>query len=92
MKLLRTEQETTISFSSADTMATVYTASKTVMRKLDKLVEQYPQYYRLTEQTEVSKTYSMPKSYVSYRKPRALSKEQREQKRVLMEKINKHDN
>ena len=33
--------------------------------------------YKLTEQDEVSKTYSFQKSCISYRKPRAVSTEQR---------------
>ena len=36
------------------------------------------------EQNEVSKTYSFPKSYVSYRKPRTVSTEQREWERQMM--------
>ncbi len=44
----------------------------------------FPDTYRLTGQDEVSKTYSFPKSYVSYRKPRAVSTEQRERARQMM--------
>ena len=40
--------------------------------------------YSLMRQDEVSKTYSFPKSYVSYRKPRAVSIEQRERARQMM--------
>ena len=39
-------------------------------------------------QTDIDKTYSMPKSYVTYRKPRAVSNEQREQARQRMAKLN----
>ncbi len=35
------------------------------------------------------KTYSFPKSYISYRKPRAVSTEQREQARQMMIAKNK---
>jgi len=55
-----------------------------MMRKLDTLVSGFPDTYKLAGQDEVSKTYSFPKSYVSYRKPRAVSKEQREQARQMM--------
>lgn len=41
-----------------------------VMRKLDTLVADFPDTYKLIEQNEVSKTYSFLKSYVSYHKPR----------------------
>jgi len=36
------------------------------------------------EQDEVSKTYSFPKSYVSYHKPRVISDVQRERARQMM--------
>ena len=45
------------------------------MRKLDTLVADFPDTYSLTRQDEVSKTYSFPKSYVSYHKPRIVSKD-----------------
>jgi len=69
--------------------ATVYTRDKAVMRKLDTLVADFPDTYSLTGQDEVSKTYSFPKSYISYRKPRAVSTEQRERARQMMIKRNK---
>ena len=43
-----------------------------------------PDTYKLIEQNEVSKTYSFPKSYVSYRKPRTVSTEQREWARQMI--------
>ena len=45
--------------------------------------------YKLTGQDEVSKTYFFPKSYISYRKPRAVSTEQRERARQMMIEGNK---
>lgn len=54
------------------------------MRKLGTLVADFPTTYKLTGQDEISKTYSFPKSYVSYRKPRAVSTEQRERVRQMM--------
>ncbi len=59
------------------------------MRKLDTLAADFPDTYSLMEQDEVSKTYSFPKSYVSYRKPRAVSTEQRERARQMMIDRNK---
>ncbi len=67
----------------------LYTRDKAVMRKLDTLVADYSDTYKLTGQDEVSKTYSFPKSHVSYRKPRAVSTEQRERARQLMIEKNK---
>jgi len=57
--------------------ATLYTRDKAVMRKLDALVSEFPEVYHLMGETGMDKTYSFPKSYVSYRKPRKLSTEQR---------------
>lgn len=59
------------------------------MRKLDTLVADFPATYKLSEQVGVSKTYFFPKSYISYRKPRAVSTEQRERARQMMIEGNK---
>lgn len=59
------------------------------MRKLDTLVTNFPNTYKLMKQDEVSKTYSFPESYVSYRKPRAVSAEQRERARQMIIEKNK---
>ena len=58
------------------------------MLKLDRLVADYPEVYRQIERGEVSKTYSCPKNYVTYRKPRKLNQKQREQAREQMKRIN----
>ena len=70
----------------------VYTRDKSVMRRLDRLVADYPESYKILSQTEIDKTYSMPKSYITYRKPRTVSDEQRELARQRMAKINSNDN
>lgn len=92
MKLSRYEQETVINYNAGEQTATVYTRDKAVMRKLDKLVADFPDIYKLIDQTDIDKTYSMPKSYVSYRKPKKLSEGQREQARLRMAKINSNNN
>lgn len=43
-----------------------------------------PDIYELIGQDKVSKTYSLPKYYISYRKPRAISVEQRKRARQMM--------
>lgn len=78
MNICRYEQETIINFNAAEQTATVYTRDKTVMRRLDALVIEHPEQYRLISETDIDKTYEMPKSFISYRKPRRLSDEQRE--------------
>ena len=89
MKLSRYERESILNYNAGEQTATLYTRDKAVMRKLDTLVADFPDTYMLTEQDEVSKTYSFPKSYVSYRKPRAVSTEQRERARQMMIERNK---
>lgn len=89
MKLSRYEQETVVNYNAGEQTATLYTRDKAVMRKLDALVAGFPDIYKLAGQDEVSKAYSFPKSYVSYRKPRAVSTEQRERARRMMIANNK---
>ena len=89
MKLSRYELETIVNYNAGEQTATLYTRDKAVIRKLDMLVADYPDTYKLIGQDEVSKTYSFPKSYVSYRKPRAVSTEQRERARQMMIAKNK---
>ena len=86
--LTKYEMETVVNYNAGEQTATVYTRDKSVMRRLDRLVEDYPDSYRLLRQTDIDKTYSMPKSFVTYRKPRAVSNEQREQARQRMTKLN----
>ena len=89
MYLSRLEQETIVNYNAGEQTATVYTRDKTVMRRLDALVIEYPEHYRLIDGTDIDKTYEMPKSFVSYRKPRRLSEEQREAARDRIKKVNK---
>ena len=86
--LSKNEQETIINFNAGEQSATVYTRDKAVMRKRDALVIEFPEVYKLVEETDIDKTYSMPKSCVNYRKPRKLDDKYRELKRVQMMKYN----
>ena len=86
--LSKNEQETIINFNAGEQSATVYTRDKAVMRKLDALLIEFPEVYKLVEETDIDKTYSMPKSCVNYRKPRKLDDKYRELKRVQMVKYN----
>ena len=90
MNLTKYEQETIINYNAGEQMATVYTADKAVMRKIDALVTEYPDIYRVVNETDVGKEYSMSKSYISYRKPRRISEAKREQARKAMQAINSH--
>jgi hypothetical protein len=88
MKLSRYEQETVINFNADEQTATLYTRDSAIIRRIDALVSEFPEVYRCIKATEYDKTYEMPKSYISYRKPRKLTEEQREQARRRMETLN----
>ena len=88
MQFSRLEQETIINFNAGEETATLYTRDKAIMRKIDALVIEFPEVYRCIKATEYDKTYEMPKSFVSYRKPRKLTDEQREQAKARMNKLN----
>ena len=89
MKLSRYEREMIVNYNAGEQTATLYTRDKAVMRKLDTLVADFPDTYKLIGQDEVSKTYSFPRSFIGYRKPRAVSTEQRERARQMMIAKNK---
>ena len=88
MKLSKYEQETIVNYNAGDKNATVYTRDKAVMRKIDALVTEFPEYYRLTRETDIDKTYEIAKSLVSYRRPRRITEKQRQVARELMRRIN----
>ena len=88
MTLSRLEQETIINFNAGEDKAILYTRDPAVMKKVDTLVNGYPDTFRLVSSTDIDKTYEMPKSVISYRKPRRLSEKQREGARERMRKIN----
>ena len=83
-KLSKYEQETIINFNVAESDAVVYTRDRAVMRKLDALVNEFPEVYKCIGETDIDKTYSMPKQYVSYRKPRRISEEVKQRRREII--------
>ena len=89
MKLTRYEQETIINFNAGDQTATLYTRDPAIIRKVDSLVIEYPDTFKCIGETDIDKTYEMPKSVVTYRKPRRLSEEQREAARLRAKQFKK---
>ena len=77
MSLTRYEQEVVINFNADDEMATVYSANPVWIRKMDALVREFPDVFRIKRWTEISKTYEVPKRLVRIGKPRELSSEQK---------------
>ena len=61
-----------INFNADENIATVYSANPAWIRKMDALVREFPNVFRIKRQTEVSKTYEMPKKYVHIGKSREL--------------------
>ena len=88
MKLTRYEQETIINFNAQDQMATLYTRDPAVMRKVDALVIDYPDVFKCIGETDIDKPYEMPKSVVTYRKPRIISDERRSQLQKIIRSMN----
>ena len=88
MKLSKYEQETIINFNVAESDAVVLTRDKAVIRKLDSLVSEFPEVYKCIGETDIDKTYSMPKKYVSYRKLRKMSAKVKAQRKEMMKRIN----
>ncbi len=77
MNLTRYEQEVVINMNADEDMATVYSANPAWIRKMDALVKEFPDIFHVKRQTEISKTYEMPKKLVRIGKPRELSHAQR---------------
>ena len=78
MNLTRYEQEVVINMNADEDIATVYSANPAWIRKMDALVKEFPDIFYIKRQTEISKTYEMPKKLVRIGKPRELSQAQRE--------------
>ncbi len=88
MKMTRYEQETIINFNAEDKTATLYTRDPAVMRKADSLVSAYPDTYKCIGETDIDKTYELPKSAVTYRKPRNISEVHRNAASERMRRYN----
>jgi len=81
-KLTKEEMETTVNWCAADSMATIDCADPAIIRKLDRLVEQYPDVYKITrvDQTCLAKMYSIPARFIRFGKPASAA--QREAARL----------
>ena len=69
--------------------ATVYSADKAIIVKLDKLCKEYPELYQRVRQDEDGSTYRMDRKMVVFKKPRKYSEEQLEKMRENALKIQK---
>lgn len=82
----RQEQETVILFNEEEKEASVYTHNKSLINKLLGLCKKYPEEYKLKTEDEHSKTFKIPKRYITIRQPRTLTQEQKEK---LQENVKK---
>ncbi len=89
MKLSRYEQEVVILLNAEEGVATVYSANPAWIRKMDALVKEFPDVFRIIRQTETSKTYELPKKLVRIGKPRELSSAQRENLAKMRDSLKK---
>ena len=87
MKLTAGEQETIIGYNKKDNEAVVYTHSKSLIKKLLGYCSDYPDKYQLKTEDEHSKTFIIPKRYVSIRRPIELSPRQRENLKPNLSKV-----
>lgn len=87
IKLSRLEQETTINWNAEEPTASVYSATPTTIRKLDKLCTQFPELYRCTwtDSEVLAKRYTMPVKLIRFAKP--ASEAQREAGRLKAAKM-----
>lgn len=81
-KLTKEEQETTINWCAADSMATIDSADPAIIRKLDRLAEEYPDVYMCTrvDQACLAKMYTVPARFLRFGKPASAA--QREAARL----------
>ena len=90
------ERETIIRWDDESAEATFYSVSPIWMRKLDKLVEKYPDKFRVTGSEKMdgeicSKTYAIPKNFVSIRtkeRTTVLTDEQKAERAERLRQMN----
>ena len=89
MSMGKIEEETIINFNARELTATLYTMDPAVIKKMDALVIEFPEDYKCIAETDIDKTYLLPKKCISYRGRRHLNQEQREAAKERMNRINK---
>jgi hypothetical protein len=88
-KLIKAEQETIIRWDAEERIAHIDSAQRSLIAKLDRLVEAYPATYKcvFVDKHFYAKKYTVPASFISFRKP--ASKAQKETARERMKAIRK---
>ena len=85
-QLTREEMETTCNWCAADSTATIDTADPSMIRKLDRLVEQYPDVYKITrvDQTCLAKMYSIPARFIRFGKPASAARQEASRRNAIL--------
>lgn len=73
VRLSKYERETIVCFNEEEPLATVYTTSKKIKTKLDKMLVKNPS-FKLKSEDAYSKVYQLPKELISFRNSRKISK------------------
>ena len=81
------ERETIILFNDSSNECQIYTCSRPIMTKLDKLCEKSAKNYKLVKQDEYSKTYKTDKRLISFRTERASRVMTDEQKEAVTRRL-----
>ena len=85
-KLCREEMETTINFCAADDTANIDCADPAVIRKLDRLVKQYPDIYTCTrvDTTCYAKRYTLPARFIRFGKPASAARQEASRRNAIL--------
>ena len=90
--LTKYERETIINFNEGEDTMSVYTHNKALRRRLDQLVQEYPEdfsQYKVTHWGEAAEYY-IPKSWIRFHPPRKaapLTEEQKQKRREHLTKL-----
>lgn len=87
--LTREEQETTINWCNLDKTVEVDTADPVMIRRFDKLVEAYPEEYKLISEDAFfnAKRYQMPLKLLSFRNPPSQAQIEANRKKGFKPKV-----
>lgn len=78
--------ETTVNFNADEKTAVLYSRDKSVIRRMDKMVADFPDIFECIKETDIDKTYRFPKKYAMPKRPRIMSEEQLEKMRQRLAK------
>jgi basic membrane lipoprotein Med (substrate-binding protein (PBP1-ABC) superfamily) len=87
MTLSAYEKETVIQFDESSNKASIYTCSKKMMTKLDKLCKDNPDTYSLVTEDKYSKTYQCSLNLISFRSKKIKRELTEEQRKELADRL-----